>query len=44
MKGDLPIDSNGMIHVPDAPGVGVDLDWDLICQACRHYVCQEYDT
>ena len=42
MKGDLPIDENGFIHVPDKPGIGVELDWDLIQSACRHYCCQEW--
>ena len=42
MKGDLPIDENGIIHVPDKPGVGVELDWDLIQSACHNYICQEY--
>ena len=42
MKGDLPIDGNGIIHVPDKPGVGAELDWDLIQSACHNYICQEY--
>ena len=43
MKGNLPIDENGIIHVPqDKPGVGVELDWDLIEHACHNYICQEY--
>ncbi len=42
MKGDLPIDENGIIHVPDKPGVGAELDWDLIQSACHNYICQEY--
>ena len=42
MKADLPIDENGMIHVPNKPGVGVELDWDLIKSACHNYICQEY--
>lgn len=42
MKGDLPIDEYGIIHVPDKPGVGVELDWDLIKSACHNYICQEY--
>ena len=42
MKGDLPVDSDGVIHVPNAPGVGAELDWELIERACHHYVCQEY--
>ena len=42
MKGDLPIDENGIIHVPNAPGIGVELDWPLIESACHNYICQEY--
>ena len=42
MKGDLPIDADGIIHVPNKPGVGVELDWELIEKACHHYSCQEY--
>ena len=42
MKGDLPIDGNGIIHVPDKPGVGAELDWELIQSACHNYICQEY--
>lgn len=30
MKGLLPIDEQGMITVPEGPGVGVLLDWELI--------------
>ena len=40
MKGDLPIDENGIIHVPNGPGVGVELDWELIESACHNYICQ----
>lgn len=34
MKGDLPIDAEGMITVPDGIGVGAELDWDLIDNCC----------
>ena len=34
MKGKLPIDGSGMITVPDKPGVGAELDWDLIGKNC----------
>lgn len=37
MKGKLPIDENGIIHVPKEPGVGVELDWDLINKQCVSY-------
>lgn len=30
MKGKLPIDDQGLIHVPQKPGLGIELDWDLI--------------
>lgn len=37
MKGLLPIDDNGMITVPQNPGIGVELDWDLIEKNCISY-------
>lgn len=37
MKGDLPINENGIITVPESPGVGAELDWDLIKQNCVSY-------
>ncbi len=37
MKGLLPIDGEGVIHVPQGPGVGAELDWDLIHGSCRSY-------
>ncbi len=37
MKGKLPIDANGMITVPKSPGVGVELDWNLIDRNCVSY-------
>ena len=30
----LPIDSDGMITVPDKPGIGVELDWELVRKNC----------
>ena len=36
MKGRLPIE-NGIITAPEAPGVGVDLDWELIENTCRSH-------
>lgn len=30
MKQPYPIDSNGMIHVPQGPGLGVEIDWDVV--------------
>ncbi|MCA0757633.1 hypothetical protein KP806_21455 [Paenibacillus sp. N4] len=37
MKGQLPIDAQGMITVPEAPGVGAELDWELIHRQCVSY-------
>ena len=28
------------IYVPDKPGVGAELDWDLINENCHSYRCQ----
>ena len=42
MKGKLPIDEHGIIHVPHGPGVGAELDWDLIEKSCRSYRKLEY--
>lgn len=37
LKTPLPIDHNGMIHVPNEPGLGVALDWPTIDQNCISY-------
>lgn len=37
MKGRLPIDGQGMITVPEGPGIGVELDWELIERQCVSY-------
>lgn len=37
MKGKLPIDDKGIITVPEGPGVGVELDWELINRQCASY-------
>ena len=37
MKGLLPIDAKGMITVPKEPGIGVELDWQLIHDNCVSY-------
>lgn len=37
MKGNLPIDENGIITVPKTPGIGGELDWDLIQKNCCSY-------
>jgi L-alanine-DL-glutamate epimerase-like enolase superfamily enzyme len=34
MKDRYPIDGHGIAHVPQAPGVGVELDWDTIDRTC----------
>jgi L-alanine-DL-glutamate epimerase-like enolase superfamily enzyme len=36
MKGLLPI-KDGVITVPENPGVGVELDWELIERACHSH-------
>ena len=41
MKDPYPIDHAGVAHVPQKPGVGVELDWDAIDRACvEHRVTQ----
>jgi L-alanine-DL-glutamate epimerase-like enolase superfamily enzyme len=37
MKGKLPIDSQGMITVPEGAGIGAELDWELIERQCVSY-------
>jgi L-alanine-DL-glutamate epimerase-like enolase superfamily enzyme len=34
MKDPYPIDRQGIAHVPQAPGIGVELDWDAIDRTC----------
>jgi L-alanine-DL-glutamate epimerase-like enolase superfamily enzyme len=34
MKDPYPIDDRGIAHVPQKPGIGVELDWDLIDRTC----------
>ena len=34
MRGWLPIDASGDITVPDGPGLGVELDWELVDRNC----------
>ena len=36
MKGAMPI-REGRIYVPDKPGVGMELDWDLIQASCHSH-------
>ena len=40
MKGALPI-RDGMIYAPNEPGVGAELDWDLIARSCRSHRVQQ---
>ena len=37
MKDPYPIDAAGVIHVPQKPGIGVELDWDAIDRTCRSH-------
>lgn len=41
MKTPLPVDGSGIIHVPDRPGLGVELDWDAIENNSISYKCTE---
>jgi L-alanine-DL-glutamate epimerase-like enolase superfamily enzyme len=34
MKNPYPIDEKGIAHVPQKPGIGVELDWDAIDRTC----------
>jgi L-alanine-DL-glutamate epimerase-like enolase superfamily enzyme len=34
MKNPFDIDARGVIHVPEAPGLGIELDWDAIDRDC----------
>ena len=36
MKGDLPI-KDGFITLPETPGIGAEIDWDLVKSACKDY-------
>lgn len=41
MKHPFPIDEHGIIHIPDGPGLGIELDWDAIDRTCTdHQVSQ----
>ncbi len=41
MKEPLPIDEQGYIHVPEGPGLGMELDWDRIDDACTAHRVSE---
>lgn len=36
-----PIDENGVIHVPETPGLGYEMDWDAIDRQCVEHKAQE---
>ena len=40
MKGALPIDEKGHIHVSEKPGIGVEIDWDLVDDTCTSYLAR----
>lgn len=44
MLGTLPIDSDGWITVPEKPGIGVELDWELIQRQCVSHKVLETDA
>ena len=37
MKEALPIDRNGIIHVPERPGIGMEIDWEVVETTCTSY-------
>lgn len=41
MKEPYPIDDQGFIHVPEKPGLGIDLDWDHIENHCASHLVAE---
>lgn len=43
MKGLLPIDEHGIITVPESPGVGAELDWDLIEERTVSHRTEEFE-
>lgn len=30
IKGGFPLDKEGRVHIPDGPGLGIEIDWDII--------------
>lgn len=38
MKDPYQIDAEGIIHVPEKPGLGVEIDWDAVEMTCRQHV------
>ena len=38
MKGRLPIDENGVIHVSNEPGAGAAIDWELVDRCCESHM------
>ena len=43
MKDAYPIDEQGIAHVPQAPGIGGDLDWDAIDRTCVEHKATTLD-
>ncbi len=43
MKDRLPVDENGIIHVGEEPGVGVEIDWELVDKSCTSYLISTCD-
>ncbi|MCC6124262.1 MAG: mandelate racemase [Pirellulales bacterium] len=41
MKDPYPIDGRGAAHVPQKPGIGVELDWEVIDRACVEHKITE---
>ncbi|MEX1239641.1 MAG: hypothetical protein WEB30_07985, partial [Cyclobacteriaceae bacterium] len=41
MKGRLPVDEKGFIHVSDEPGAGAPLDWDVVERCCQSYAVKD---
>lgn len=45
MKDPYPIDAQGIAHVPQKPGIGVELDWDAIDRTCvEHKISADAPT
>lgn len=43
MRDKLPIDENGVITVPEGPGIGADIDWDLVERCCVSHKVRTVD-
>jgi L-alanine-DL-glutamate epimerase-like enolase superfamily enzyme len=42
LRDPLPIDANGVIQVPEKPGLGVELDWDAVDRMCVSHRTARY--